>query len=176
MNEERKTNMVNQCICQYVIVAGQLSKSQTLLLWWGVRRRVLSRTPHVAGEVRETGRVLFCLTEKQYEAQRKDWWFGLVDAYVAWTMSLNTQTFQTLGSMIVAGGKHGKKGKERTRAGSYYERSRRSDVAEKNSTHVQQGEFEEAREAEGHSRRNLPEKGDYWSKYAGWCGRSPVYE
>lgn len=77
LNEVRKTNMVNQCICQYIVVAGQLSKSQTLLLWWGVRRRVLSRTPHVAGEVGETGRNLFCFREKQYKAQGNDWWFRL---------------------------------------------------------------------------------------------------
>ena len=106
LNEARETNMVNQCICQYIVVAGQLSKSQTLLLWWGVRRRVLSRTPHIASEVGETGRDLFCFREKQYKAQGKDWWFGLVDAYVAWTMSLNTKTlFQILALMIVAGGK-----------------------------------------------------------------------
>ena len=77
LDEVRKTNMVNQCICQYIVVAGQLSKSQTLLLWRGVRRRVLSRTPHVAGEVGETGRYLFYLREKQYKAQGKDWQFRL---------------------------------------------------------------------------------------------------
>ena len=128
LSKARKTNMVNQCICQYIVVAGQLSKSQTLLLWWGVRRRVLSRTPHVAGEGGETGRDLFCFREKQYKAQRKDWWFGLIDAYVAWRVSLNTETlFQTLGLMIVAGGKQEQKRKERTRAGlSWIRKERRS--------------------------------------------------
>ena len=34
-------------------------------------------------------RALFCLNEKQYKAQRKDWESSLIEAYVAWRMSLN---------------------------------------------------------------------------------------
>lgn len=71
LNEVRKTNMVNQCICQYIVVAGQLSKSQTLLLWWGVRRRVLARTSHVACDVEKQADVYFVLEKNSTKLRGK---------------------------------------------------------------------------------------------------------
>ena len=62
-------------------------------------------------------------------------------------MSLNTETlFQTLGLMTVAGGKQEKERKETTRAGLHNQGPGKERRMLERIPHVQQGDFEEARD------------------------------
>lgn len=45
------TDLVNKGICQYVVVAGQLSESQSLLFWGRIWCRILARTSHSAEQL-----------------------------------------------------------------------------------------------------------------------------
>ena len=67
--------MVNKCISQYIIVAGQLSEGQSVLLrwciWW---RRIFSRAPHdgVGRRIGVTALKVGSLLNKKSEHVRKE--------------------------------------------------------------------------------------------------------
>lgn len=76
--------MINKCICQYVVVASQLSKSQPLLLGQGIRWRVLSGSTHVAGVLKQTSQCSFLSDKKMTQSPRgRSEKSGLRRAYVA---------------------------------------------------------------------------------------------
>lgn len=67
MSRAAGTNMVNESISQYVIVASELSEGQSLLFWWRIwRRRIFSRASHCGIRVYEDSlqTVFFSFEEK----------------------------------------------------------------------------------------------------------------
>ena len=67
--------MVNKCIGQYIIVAGQLSEGQSVLLRWCLwGRRIFSHAPHdrVERRIGVTALKLASLLNKKSEHVRKE--------------------------------------------------------------------------------------------------------